>query len=1047
MSEKENKYKQLLNNLLDIKTRGDQAVFTNIENALMFDVYNKFGKSVEGKILNQNECTFPADDLDYILLLAELPKAETKEEVLELFERYNVPLTQRNRELIKKSSDLERTKESLDREFSEKEQKSNIKWQQYRRKVIDEYTQSNVWPLYVGTGYISLASPVRNLYAPCFLKEVQINYDNNKNQVVLKTNGDWVINEKLLFMLNESGYVIDAEIFKDDDSLEKLKTTFEEVCRVKFPIEPIAPFENIKSYDIKNTIIQTHPGVVLGWFRPGGGKLRQRMLDIIANDELDSILDVEFDKNIYKDNIDDFVKDTNSVIYHIQPSNFSQEIALISALKQNTIIWGPPGTGKSQVIANVIANILEKGKTALVASQKKAALDVLKKRLGKISKFVFFAQNSDMSKREFYEPLQDFISTFENYRRDITEKIYSKPLMSKEEFQMLWTLNREKEDGVYDNSLKLLEQFNDNISVLENLFKLNPNWKYPNNSFDKKQMAKDIMNLNNIQPDKTLGFIKTTPKSIKYAVDILINIYNMNPDDNLDVNLVMELTSKTTLKDVLDLKNVAKTKIRPSEFKSDEDYLTSVFCARLYNKLSQWHYSYDDRYYKYSSFANAIRAGRALPYKFMNKFQDIIQEFFPVMVITPQDIMPWWETESLDYAILDESSQMFLEVGLPLISYAKIKVLAGDTEQMQPSSWFATRDNNESEDDIAENANSLLDYAKEKGVFSVMLNQNYRSSSASLMSFSSKNFYNSGLDVLDKKGIDSKEAIEVINVDGVWNEGINIPEAKKAIQVTKDLLCQYDSIILLTFNSKQREIIEKRILTAEPELAKAMEPDEEGNPQLSIRNIENIQGDEADVVVMSVVYTPETRMASTYVTKPGGKNALNVAISRAKDKMIVIKSVTSENVQIANTEDFQVFREWLRFLDMTCDEQKRYSISNQNFSEGAGEVDSSFERSVIEFIKENVKTDRKIDILKQYEVGSYFIDIALVDERTREFILGIEVDGYRYHGGMGYNKYLQDYARQMFIESKGFPIYRIREIDFKINKEGIKKDLEELINN
>jgi len=111
---------------------------------------------------------------------------------------------------------------------------------------------------------------------------------------------------------------------------------------------------------------------------------------------------------------------------------------------------------------------------------------------------------------------------------------------------------------------------------------------------------------------------------------------------------------------------------------------------------------------------------------------------------------------------------MFLEVGLPILYLAKTKVLAGDTQQMQPSRWFMTRDSidEQEEEDVAENAESLLDYAMDKGIYSVMLDKNYRSSAAALMSFSSKEFYKSQLDVLDNKEKMTNQAIEVVNVEG-----------------------------------------------------------------------------------------------------------------------------------------------------------------------------------------------------------------------------------------------------------------------------------------
>jgi len=81
----------------------------------------------------------------------------------------------------------------------------------------------------------------------------------------------------------------------------------------------------------------------------------------------------------------------------------------------------------------------------------------------------------------------------------------------------------------------------------------------------------------------------------------------------------------------------------------------------------------------------AVRAERSLPYRFMNDHISIIQELFPVIVTTPETDFINWEKGYFDYAILDESSQMFLEVGLPILYLAKTKVLAGDAQQMQPS--------------------------------------------------------------------------------------------------------------------------------------------------------------------------------------------------------------------------------------------------------------------------------------------------------------------------------------------------------------------------
>ncbi len=97
-----------------------------------------------------------------------------------------------------------------------------------------------------------------------------------------------------------------------------------------------------------------------------------------------------------------------------------------------------------------------------------------------------------------------------------------------------------------------------------------------------------------------------------------------------------------------------------------------------------------------------------------------------------------------------------------------------------------------------------------------------------------------------------------------------------------------------------------------------------------LKNIENIQGDKADLVIMSVVYDKTTSLGFSYVARPGGKNALNIAISKAKEKMIVIKSVTASEIKSANTEDFIIFKKWLAFLDLEA--EKKRLIILKNFS-------------------------------------------------------------------------------------------------------------------
>jgi superfamily I DNA and/or RNA helicase len=125
------------------------------------------------------------------------------------------------------------------------------------------------------------------------------------------------------------------------------------------------------------------------------------------------------------------------------------------------------------------------------------------------------------------------------------------------------------------------------------------------------------------------------------------------------------------------------------------------------------------------------------------------------------------------------------------------------------------------------------------------------------------------------------------------------------IEELKKNISNYKKIILLTFNKHQLDLVNEMIAKNE---TKIYDKIIEGS--IILKNLENIQGDEADLVIISIGYTKDSTFASTYVGRPGGKNALNVAITRAKSKLIILKSLVSTDVKITNTDnaDLQIFK-------------------------------------------------------------------------------------------------------------------------------------------
>ena len=419
--------------------------------------------------------------------------------------------------------------------------------------------------------------------------------------------------------------------------------------------------------------------------------------------------------------------------------------------------------------------------------------------------------------------------------------------------------------------------------------------------------------------------------------------------------------------------------------------------------------------------------------KFLKFYENLLKNLFPIIVANPDNLSSFidFEKDQYDYVIFDEASQIFLEKAIPYLSIAKKVIIAGDNEQMQPTNWYGFRiQGNEEEEISEEKEDSLLNYAISCGLNSAILELNYRSNNASLTSFSSKEFYNSNLKSVDINQI-CNNAIEVIEVNGTWNYQTNKEEAIKMIELLKQNYTKYNKIILLTLNRTQCEYVND-LLSKEPKLYELTFKN-----RVILKNLENIQGDEADLVIISIAYTKNAYLDSTYVARSGGRNALNVAITRAKQKMIVLKSIKASEIKSSNKTsiDLDTFKRWLSFLELNSLQQKEYCVVQNELT---SEFDSNFEKEVFDWlIKQNYC--KKVKITNQYPVGSYNIDFAIVDADTNQYLLGLEVDGFKYHFGI--NKIYHDLVRQEFLLAKGYKIIRISEFDWKVHKKELLEDI------
>lgn len=434
--------------------------------------------------------------------------------------------------------------------------------------------------------------------------------------------------------------------------------------------------------------------------------------------------------------------------------------------------------------------------------------------------------------------------------------------------------------------------------------------------------------------------------------------------------------------------------------------------------------------------------------KFMSKYKLEMLDSIKIWLMTPEvvsDIMPF-DKNLFDLVIFDEASQLYVEKSIPAIYRAKKVVVAGDQKQLKPSSLGQGRildeiDEEEISDGFLE-YESLLDAARYKYKHT-MLNYHYRSKYEELIAFSNYAFYNGKLMVTSLSDKKEEKPIERIKVEnGLWIDKKNEQEANEVVKLVKNILNtrkNNETIGVITFNSSQMNLIEDLIekeKMLDSKFATQMIAEENRflngeNISFFVKNIESVQGDERDIIIFCIGYAKNEkgRVAINFgwLNQDGGENRLNVAISRAKEKIYVVTSIEPEELVVDYTKNdgpklFKQYLEYVKALNDGNNELVRtqlLALLDRNESDNQQlTFDSEFEEEVCDKLIEqgyNVET--------QYGVGGYRIDLVVKSKDGKKNLLGIECDGRLYHS----SKYARerDYHRQKYLESRGWKIYRI----------------------
>lgn len=423
-----------------------------------------------------------------------------------------------------------------------------------------------------------------------------------------------------------------------------------------------------------------------------------------------------------------------------------------------------------------------------------------------------------------------------------------------------------------------------------------------------------------------------------------------------------------------------------------------------------------------------------------------IQALKPCFMMGPRSVAQYLQPGAIkfDLLVIDEASQMRPADALGAIARCNQLVVVGDSKQLAPSSFFDRAINDEEDDDETFSAvvsESILDAVAP--IFTRrQLRWHYRSKHPSLIAFSNRQFYDNRLMLFPSPHF-GNEALGICFqhiTDGVFENQVNSYEAIAVAERVVNILLEnsHTSLGVATMNSKQRDLIQRLLEDSakkDDAFAKAWEINQTYDEPLFIKNLENVQGDEREIMIISCTYgknSPGGRVMQRFgpINSSQGGRRLNVLFTRSRSRMEIFSSMVSSDVILSesSSEGLRALRGMLRYAET--------GIIEGALASGR-EPDSDFEVAVANMLEEY-----GYEVECQIGVAGFFIDLAVKHpKKNGEYILGIECDGAAYHSSKSARD--RDRIRQDILESMGWTIERIWSTDwFRDPKKAIKPVLQ-----
>ena len=688
--------------------------------------------------------------------------------------------------------------------------------------------------------------------------------------------------------------------------------------------------------------------------------------------------------------------------------NSSQYAAVENAMHNKTsVIEGPPGTGKTQTILNIIANIIIRNMNCQVVSNNNSAIENIEEKLKKYNlDFIEALLGKKDNKDIFIEHQNEKVPSFDEYKdfslNNLSTKINEYHKIVKDLY-------------INKNRVAILKQ---ELCELELEYKYFKEYiTYQNIELvDLKRNNKNKLSslFNEIESIEKLSFLNKLKFVYLYRIGTFLFYKN-------DMNLIINTLKNEIYKYELD--NLRKNISDKENFINEHNIYEKEYIQLSMQYLKSYLFNrYKDKRKKYTLLE--IRKNST----------DFVKDY-PVILSTTYSSRNTFSDEfKFDYIIMDEASQIDVVTGTLALSSAKYSVIIGDEKQL-PN---VIPDKIKRQTDLifkkylldigySFSLNSFLNSIKKivSNVPITLLKEHYRCH-PKIINFCNKKFYNNQLVIMTEDN-GEKNVIRVIRTSKGNHFRNNTNQ--RQVDIIKDLIKEFDNksdIGIISPYNNQVSLIKNTI------------------PDIEVSTVHKFQGREKNTIIISTVEDKITDFVAN-------SNFLNVEISRAKNKLIFI--VTGNEIKNKNIEDFI---DYVKYNNMEIENSKIYSVFDMLYKQNELERIQFFKKHnrVSKYDSENLIYYLIDEIVKKYDnlgfifhqpMCSLIKDRSLLDEKEKKYvshyathidfmiysliskkpILAIEVDGYKYHKE-GTKQHSRDSMKNKILEKYNIPLVRLK---------------------